>query len=218
MRGHFFFRLACSLTFSFFATASAAQECGHPLSTGATPTASDALFTLRAGVGIGSCDILVCDVDASCSVTATDALVLLRASVGQPVTMECAVGCFATTTSLPETTTTMPAATWSEVFEIFDYYNCSTSGCHGGSSSEGDLGKLDNYDKGYAEHVDAPVECGDSSYALRVAPGNPDASFLISKLEGTYDCGSFMPLAGSAVLQSDLDTIRSWIAGGALKD
>jgi len=219
MRGPFFVRLTAGLIFSLFATASAAQECGHPISTGPTPTASDALFTLRAGVGIGSCDILVCDVDASCAVTATDALILLRVSVGQQADIECGTGCFATTTSLPATTTTlMPAASWTEVFEILDYYNCSTSGCHGGSSEAGDLGKLDKYDKGYNQLVNAAVDCEGSAYGLRVIPGNPDASFLVKKLEGTYDCGVSMPIVGEPLLQSDLDTIRSWIAGGALKD
>jgi hypothetical protein len=65
--------------------------CGHPVSgSAASPiTASDALFTLRAAVGIGSCDDCLCDADGSGNVTATDALVILRAAVGQPVTLAC---------------------------------------------------------------------------------------------------------------------------------
>lgn len=218
MKPHVVFRLAIGLVISLSTTTAAAQECGHPVSSGATPTASDALFTLRAGVGIGTCDILVCDVDASCSVTATDALVLLRVSVGQQQEMNCAAGCLSTTTSLPMTTTTMPAATWTEVLEIFDYYDCTTSGCHGSGASAGSLGNLDNANKGHDELVNEDVDCNGSSYALRVVPGNPDASFLVKKLEGTYDCGTSMPIVGDSLLPSDLAAIRSWIAAGAIKD
>lgn len=52
-------------------------------------TASDALFTLRAGIGLESCLLCVCDADNSGSVSATDALTVLRASVGLPVTLNC---------------------------------------------------------------------------------------------------------------------------------
>ena len=199
-----------------FGAPAAAQECGHPLSTGAMPTASDALYTLRAGVGISQCDILVCDVDANCQVSATDALVLLRASVGQQVEMNCAAGCFETTTTLAPTTTTLPAATWADVFDVFQAYNCGTSGCHGSSSFQGDLPDLNDYDDGYDALVGTQVFCNGSFYGLRVVPGNPDSSFLVAKLEGFHDCGSAMPL-GSFLAQEDLDVVRSWIAAGAAK-
>jgi hypothetical protein len=52
-------------------------------------TASDALFTLRAGIGLESCALCVCDADNSGNVSATDALTILRAAVGQPVTLNC---------------------------------------------------------------------------------------------------------------------------------
>jgi hypothetical protein len=52
-------------------------------------TASDALFTLRAGIGLETCLLCVCDSDNSGSVSATDALTILRAAVGQPVTLNC---------------------------------------------------------------------------------------------------------------------------------
>jgi hypothetical protein len=72
-------------------------ECGDPIADGsiavaALPqavTASDALFILRAGVGLGSCETCVCDVDGSGSITATDALLALAYAVGQPVELEC---------------------------------------------------------------------------------------------------------------------------------
>jgi hypothetical protein len=66
--------------------------CGAPISGNeppAAPTATDALFVLRAGVGIASCELCECDVDSSGKVSATDALIVLKASVGQPVSLVC---------------------------------------------------------------------------------------------------------------------------------
>ncbi len=63
--------------------------CGNPVS-GADPTASDALFVLRAAVGLDTCaPVCVCDVDMSGAATATDALAVLKAAVGLNVTLDC---------------------------------------------------------------------------------------------------------------------------------
>ena len=50
---------------------------------------------------------------------------------------------------------------------------------------------------------------------LRVAPGNPGASYLIQKLEGTAAVGGRMPLNGTPLVQSDINIIRQWITDGA---
>jgi hypothetical protein len=50
---------------------------------------------------------------------------------------------------------------------------------------------------------------------LRVAPGNPGASYLIQKLEGTAAVGGRMPLNGTPLIQSDINIIRQWITDGA---
>lgn len=52
-------------------------------------TASDALYILRAAIGLASCEDCVCDVDGSGGVTATDALVSLKIAVGQQIPLEC---------------------------------------------------------------------------------------------------------------------------------
>lgn len=65
------------------------QQCGQPLSTGARPTTSDALFTLRAAVGAASCALWACDADGSGAVTTTDALRVLKTAVGQPTELAC---------------------------------------------------------------------------------------------------------------------------------
>jgi hypothetical protein len=51
---------------------------------------------------------------------------------------------------------------------------------------------------------------------LRVAPGDPNNSYLIHKLEGGPNIvGERMPAGLPAVPQADIDVIRQWIADGA---
>lgn len=52
---------------------------------------------------------------------------------------------------------------------------------------------------------------------LRVDPGNPDASYLIRKLEGSAGTGGRMPLGEPALPPSEIAVIRQWIADGALR-
>jgi hypothetical protein len=49
----------------------------------------------------------------------------------------------------------------------------------------------------------------------RVEPGDPNASYLIRKLEGTATVGGRMPLGGTPLPQADIDVIRQWIIDGA---
>lgn len=51
---------------------------------------------------------------------------------------------------------------------------------------------------------------------LRVDPGNPDASYLVQKLEGTAAEGERMPLGGPRLPQPTIDFVRQWITDGAL--
>ncbi|MFQ5478029.1 MAG: hypothetical protein ACE5E4_05385 [Candidatus Binatia bacterium] len=67
-------------------------NCGAPISLfagGSTPTASDALFTLRAAVGSESCLLCDCDVNNDGSVSSVDALTILKAAVGQDAVLTC---------------------------------------------------------------------------------------------------------------------------------
>jgi hypothetical protein len=65
------------------------QRCGFPLTDGEAPSASDALFTLRAAVGGAACEPCVCDVSGDGNVGAGDALSILRAAVGQGADFDC---------------------------------------------------------------------------------------------------------------------------------
>lgn len=63
--------------------------CGFPKSDGDKPTASDALYALKAAVGAADCDLCVCDVNSSGSIAASDALAILKAAVGLEITLTC---------------------------------------------------------------------------------------------------------------------------------
>lgn len=60
------------------------------------------------------------------------------------------------------------------------------------------------------------VPSDEAPNTLRVAPGDPDNSYLIHKLEGTAAVGGRMPLNGPQLPQADIDVIRQWITAGAL--
>jgi hypothetical protein len=83
--------------------------------------------------------------------------------------------------------------------------------CHAGAAAP--LGLRLDEGASFAMLVNAPsVEV---AALARVTPGNPDASYLIAKLEGTAAVGERMPLGGPALPQSDIDIIREWIRAGA---
>jgi uncharacterized repeat protein (TIGR01451 family) len=72
------------------ASLAAQGDCGQPMSTGATPTASDCLFILRTAVGSQVCDpVCICDTNGAGGTSATDALLCLKAAVAEPVTLSC---------------------------------------------------------------------------------------------------------------------------------
>ena len=53
---------------------------------------------------------------------------------------------------------------------------------------------------------------------LRVAPGAPDDSYLVHKIEGTAAQGQQMPPNGAAPLsQAEIGAIRQWITDGAAR-
>lgn len=91
---------------------------------------------------------------------------------------------------------------------------CAVSGCHTGAAAPQGL-RLDEANS-YGLLVD--VESTEVPSILRVAPGDPDNSYLIQKLEGTAEVGEQMPLGGPALEQASIDVIRQWITDGAIDD
>jgi hypothetical protein len=92
--------------------------------------------------------------------------------------------------------------------------NCATTGCHFGAAAP--LGLRLDAASSYALLVG--VASSQESSALRVAPGDPDRSYVIQKLEGTASSGQQMPLNAPALPRATIDVIRQWISDGAIDD
>ncbi|HSD70124.1 MAG TPA: hypothetical protein VLB07_11255 [Woeseiaceae bacterium] len=86
--------------------------------------------------------------------------------------------------------------------------------CHSGASAPQGL-RLDAASS-YANLVG--VRSREDSSFFRVSPGQPDASYLIRKLEGTASSGAQMPLGGPPLPASTIAYIRQWITDGAQPD
>ena len=97
--------------------------------------------------------------------------------------------------------------------QVFDI-DCATSGCHQGAGAPQGL-RLDAANS-YALLVD--VDSTQDPTFKRVAPGDPDNSYLIRKLEGTASVGAQMPAGAPPLPQAEIDIMRQWIIDGALDD
>lgn len=86
------------------------------------------------------------------------------------------------------------------------------TGCHAGGAAPQGL-RLDAANS-YAMLVG--VASSQSAGVLRVAPGRPDDSYLVQKLEGHAAVGARMPLGGPYLDAAQVAVIRQWIVGGAL--
>lgn len=92
--------------------------------------------------------------------------------------------------------------------------SCATSPCHGGARPAQDVA-LDAA-RMYASVVGVTSSCRGT---LLVAPGDPDASYLVHKIEGTHECGGQrMPSGSRELTAAEEATIRDWICGGARDD
>lgn len=89
---------------------------------------------------------------------------------------------------------------------------CTT--CHSGAAAP--LGLRLDEGASYALLVNAPsIEVPALN---RVQPGDPDASYLVQKLEGTATVGGRMPLNQPPLPPATIAIIRQWIADGAQAD
>ena len=100
--------------------------------------------------------------------------------------------------------------------KIFDT-TCATPSCHGAGAASAGLDLSDGAAISNLVGVPAANEAARTAGLLRVAPGDPDNSYLLRKLEGTLAAGEGvpMPLVGGPLPASAIDTIRRWIAAGA---
>jgi len=93
-------------------------------------------------------------------------------------------------------------------------FNPSCIVCHSGASAP--LGLRLDAASSYTALVG--VSSSQNGSFKLVAPANPDASYLIKKLEGTAAEGEQMPLGGPPVPQATIDFVRQWITDGAAPD
>jgi hypothetical protein len=91
--------------------------------------------------------------------------------------------------------------------------DCATAGCHDGGTMAANLNL--EAASSYANLV--AIASTQDAGVQRVNPGNPDMSYLITKLEGPGASGGQMPPNGP-LPQAEIDVIRQWITDGAIDD
>ncbi len=102
-----------------------------------------------------------------------------------------------------------------------EYFNksCAFGACHSASGAK-KSGNLDlSPGKSWAALVDVPALKAPGK--LRVVPGDPDASFLVHKLEApAVGEGDLMPFGAPTPMDPDcrIKRVREWIAAGAKDD
>jgi len=90
---------------------------------------------------------------------------------------------------------------------------CATANCHSGANPPASL----NLEAANSHAMLVGMPSSQDPGIQRVAPGNPNLSYLVQKLEGTAASGGQMPPSG-ALDQADIDVIRQWITDGAIDD
>ncbi len=92
--------------------------------------------------------------------------------------------------------------------------NCAFAGCHAGATPQEGM----NLSSGQAYGSLVGVASRQVPRLSRVAPGNPDSSYVVLKLEGAAGAvggvGTRMPLGGE-LTSTELATIRAWVSAGA---
>ena len=106
--------------------------------------------------------------------------------------------------------------TWTTVSALIGF-RC---GCHDAAQRAGGMYDLTRPDVAYAVLVDRPSD--DVPGMDRIEPGDPEASYLVAKIEGRQQQvggrGDRMPPTGFPLPDDDIDLIRDWVTAGALDD
>lgn len=109
-----------------------------------------------------------------------------------------------------------PAATLTQLQANIFTPKCS--GCHtGGGTSLPSSMNLSSASATFAAIVNVASE--EQSTLKRIAPNDPDNSYLVRKIEGASSItGSRMPFGGPFLDQATIDQVRSWVSAGALNN
>jgi hypothetical protein len=152
-------------------------------------------------LALGTADVEACppcDVDGDGSVTIDEIIAAVNAAL---------VGC-----PMP------PAVTLAEIQSTIFTPRCAIPSCHNTQSASG-AGNLDlSSGQAYAQLVGVAPDVASARNAgvLRVDPGHPENSFLLSKIIGPpLGQGSKMPLTGAPLTADETQLIRDWILQGA---
>src|SRR5690606_27271710 len=109
------------------------------------------------------------------------------------------------------------AATLAEVQEAILTTRCASQFCHSQQVRAGGLVLEPGVSWAQLVGVESANPAARAGGMLRVAPGDPDRSFLMIKILGPTDValGSRMPFGGAALTEAEIAAVRSWIAAGA---
>lgn len=129
----------------------------------------------------------------------------------------CLTGCFSDRPTEPTGPTVSFAADVQPVLSG----SCAFSGCHGPTRANPGAKPM-VLAEGQAYDNIVGVSAAEAPAMQRIQPGQPDASYLIHKLQGTHltvgGSGSQMPLGGAPLSKATIDRLRAWVAAGALRN
>lgn len=96
--------------------------------------------------------------------------------------------------------------------------SCATAGCHSAGSQAAGL-SLNDADTSFLELVGQFSNQNGQANVMLVAPNDPNASYLIRKMENTAGItgGRMPPPPAAAIPQADINQVRTWISNGALR-
>ncbi len=106
----------------------------------------------------------------------------------------------------------VPALTFTQIETQIFTPVCAKAGCHAAGSSPSGL--VLEAGQSYGNLVGHPA--AENSSLDRVAPGDPDHSYIILKLRGDPSItGERMPLGGPYLTSDQIEGIAAWIRAGA---
>jgi uncharacterized protein (TIGR03118 family) len=121
----------------------------------------------------------------------------------------------AVTVTVSNATPPPPTVTLSQLQTAIFTPRCS--GCHSGFGTS--LPGVQNLTAGNTFTSVVNVPSIEQPSLKRVAPGDPDHSYLVQKIEGAAGIsGARMPFGGPFLTQAEIDQVRAWVAQGALNN
>lgn len=115
----------------------------------------------------------------------------------------------------PDTGVPDPDATFARVQQEILRPSCAVAGCHTGAAPASGLDLSAGH--AYASLVRAPAV--ESPSLARIAPGDPERSYLVKKVRGDGDIsGGRMPLGGPYLSPTEIRLLTDWVRRGAPLD